>query len=107
MAPARWSGLVVVLALALAPAASAQTGPCPPGSPAPVFTVNGSQSGPVYTTHDLLALAKLAGGAYFTVDAFDVSGIRRLPHPDGDESPPDEVYGVADLPGTLTDVKVL
>ena len=50
---------------------------------------------------------KLAGGAYFTVDAFDVSGIRRLPHPDGDESPPDEVYGVADLPGTLTDVKVL
>jgi hypothetical protein len=100
---ARWSGLVIVLALALAPAAGAQTGgPCPPGSPAPVFTVNGSQSGPVYTTHDLLARVRLAGGAYFTVDSFDVSGMRRLPLPDGGEAPPDEIYGVADSPGALT-----
>lgn len=103
MAPARWPGLVVLLALALAPAASAQTtGPCPPGSPAPVFSVNGNTTGPVYTTHDLLVRVKLSGGAYFTVDSFDVTGFRRLPHPDGDEAPPGEAYGIADSPGTLT-----
>ena len=91
-----------MLALTLAPAASSQTtGPCPPGSATAVFTVNG-KTGPVYTTHDLLVRVKLSGGAYFTVNSFEVTGIRRLPHPDGDEAPPSEMYGTADSPGTLT-----
>jgi hypothetical protein len=64
--------------------------------------VNGKTSGPVYTTHDLLVRARLSGGAFYTVERFDVSGLRGLPHPDGDEAPSNEFYGVADSPGTLT-----
>jgi len=100
--PARWSGLVVVLALALGVPASAQAAECPPGSPTLVVMVNGKTSGPVYTTRDLLVRARLSGGAFYTVNSFDVAGLRRLPHPDGDEAPPGEAYGIADSPGTLT-----
>jgi hypothetical protein len=100
MTRARWSGLVAVLALALLPAA-AQAAECPPGSPALVITVNGKQQ-PVYTTHDLLVRVRLSGDAFYTVNSFNVSGMRRLPHPDGDEAPPGEMYGIADSPGTLT-----
>ena len=64
--------------------------------------VNGKTSGPVYTTHDLLVRVRLSGGAYYTVNSFDVAGLRRLPHPDIDEFPPNEAFGVADTPGTLT-----
>jgi hypothetical protein len=99
---ARWSGLVAFLALALIPAASAQAAECPPGSPTLVFTVNGKTSGPVYTTKDLLVRVRLSGGTLYSVDSFDVTGIRRLPLPDGDEAPSDQVFGTADTPGTLT-----
>jgi hypothetical protein len=84
------------------PVASAQAAECPAGSPTLVTMVNGKTSGPVYTTHDLLVRVRLSGGAFYTVDSFDVSGLRRLTHPDGDESPPNEFFGVADAPGTLT-----
>jgi hypothetical protein len=84
----------------MAPAASAQT-ECPPGSPTPVFTVNG-KTGPVYTSHDLLARVKLSGGALFSVNSFEVTGLRRLSHPDGDEASLAEIFGTADSPGTLT-----
>jgi hypothetical protein len=100
--PARWSALVVVLALALLPAASAQAAECPAGSPTLVAMVNGKTSGPVYTTRDLLVRVRLSGGADYTVDSFEVSGLRRLQHPDGDESPSNEFFGMADAPGTLT-----
>jgi hypothetical protein len=104
MTPARSVGLVAAIALAaLAPAAAGQSSaPCPAGSPTLVFTVNGKTAGPVYTTHDLLARVRLSRGAFYTVESFHVSGIRRLPHPDGDEAPPDQVFGVADAAGTLT-----
>jgi hypothetical protein len=92
---------MAVLALAL-PAATAQAAECPPGSPTLVVMVNGNTSGPIYTTHDLLVRVRLSGGAFYTVNSFDVTGIRRLPHPDGDEAPPNEVFGIADTPGTLT-----
>ncbi len=101
MTRARWSGLVVVLALALCVPASAQAAECPPGSPTLVVTVNGKTSGPVYTTRDLLVRVRLSGGAFYTVNSFDVAGLRRVPHPDGDEAPPGEAYGIADSPGTL------
>lgn len=102
MAPARWSGLVVVLALAFVPSTSAQApAPCPPGSPQPVFTVNGG-AGPVYTTHDLLVRVRLSGGALFSVESFEVTGVRRLPHPDGDDARQPEIHAIADQPGTLT-----
>jgi len=99
---ARWSGLVVVLVLLGLPAADAQAAQCPPGSPTPVFTVNGKASGPVYTTRDLTVRVKLSGGAYYSVDSLNVTGIRPVPLPDGDELPFDEAYGIADAPGTLT-----
>lgn len=102
MTRARWSGLAAVLALVPAPAAGAQAAECPAGSPTLVFTVNGRTAGPVYTTHDLLVRVRLSGGALYTVDSFEVTGIRRLPDPDGDEPPPDQVFGTADAPGTLT-----
>lgn len=102
MGLARWSGLVAVLALVLLPAAGAQAAECPPGSPALVTMVNGNTSGPVYTTRDLLVRVRLSGGAFYTVNSFQVSGLRQLPHPDGDEPPPNELFGVADSPGTLT-----
>lgn len=86
-----------------APAARAQgTGSCPPGSPTLVFTVNGKTAGSVYTTHDLLVRVRLSGGALYTVESFEVTGMRRLPHPDGDEPPAGEAFGTADSPGTLT-----
>jgi hypothetical protein len=94
--------LVVAVAAALAPASPAQTSPqCPPGSPGPVFTVNG-RAQPVYTTQDLLVRTKLPDGADFFVESFDVTGVRRLPHPDGDEGSRSEIYAIADSPGTLT-----
>jgi hypothetical protein len=99
---ARWSGPVVALALALIAPAAAQAAECPPGSPTLVVTVNGKTTGPVFTTRDLLVRVRLSGGASFTVDSFEVTGIRRLPHPDGDEAPPSEVLGIADTPGALT-----
>jgi hypothetical protein len=99
---ARWSGLVVVLALLGLPAAGAQAAECPAGSPTPVFTVNGKATGPVYTTHDLTVRVKLSGGAYYSVDSLNVTGIRRVPLPDDNELPFDEAYGIADAPGTLT-----
>jgi hypothetical protein len=94
--------LVIVLALALLPAAGAQAAECPPGSPTLVVTVNGKTSGPVYTTHDLLVRVRLSGGAFTTVDSFNVSGLRRLQKPDDDETLQNEFFGVADAPGTLT-----
>jgi hypothetical protein len=94
--------LAAALAAALAPVSSAQTsGPCPEGSPTLILTVNGKTE-PVYTTHDLLVRAKLSGRADFTVLSFDVTGVRRLPHPDGDEGSPSEIFAIADSPGTLT-----
>jgi hypothetical protein len=99
--PARWSGLVAALSFALLPSASAQAAECPPGSPALVFTVN-RKIEPVYTTHELMVRVKLSGNAYSIVNSFDVTGLRRLPHPDGDEAPPSEIFGIADSPGTLT-----
>jgi hypothetical protein len=98
---ARWPGLVVVLALALCVPASAQAADCPPGSPTLVVTVNGKTSGPVYTTRDLLVRTRLSGGALYTVNSFNVTGLRPVPHPDGDEAGPGEAYGIADSPGTL------
>ena len=67
-----------------------------------VVMVNGKTSGPVYTTRDLLVRVRLSGGAYYSVNSFDVTGMRRIPHPDGDEAPPNEAMGIADSPGTLT-----
>lgn len=101
MTRARWSGLAVVLAFALVPAANAQAAECPPGSPTLVFTVN-RKTEPVYTTHELMVRVKLSGSAYFTVNSFEVTGMRRLPHPSGDEGPPFEIFGIADGPGVLT-----
>jgi hypothetical protein len=92
---------VFVLALALVPAATAQAAECPPGSPTAVFTVNGKQQ-PVYTTQELIARVKLSGGADYNADSFDVTGMRRVTDPDGDETPPNEIHGIADSPGTLT-----
>lgn len=88
--------------LAVAFPASAQAAECPPGSPTLVVMVNGKTSGPVYTTRDLLVRVRLSGGAYYSVNSFDVTGMRRIPHPDGDEAPPNEAMGIADSPGTLT-----
>ena len=102
MTRARWSGLVAVLAFSLFLPASAPAAECPPGSPTLVVTVNGNTSGPVYTTRDLLVRARLSGGALYGVNSFDVTGLRRVPLPDGDESPTNEAYGIADSPGTLT-----
>jgi hypothetical protein len=90
----------VLLAVALP--ASAQAAECPPGSPTLVVMVNGKTSGPVYTTRDLLVRVRLSGGAFYTVNTFDVTGMRRIQHPDGDEAPPGEAMGIADSPGTLT-----
>jgi hypothetical protein len=89
-------------ALVLLPVASAQAAECPPGSPTLVVMVNGKTSGPVYTTRDLLVRVRLSGGAFYTVESFDVAGMRRVPLPDGDEAPVNEAYGIADSPGTLT-----
>jgi hypothetical protein len=100
--PARWFVLVAVLALALCLPSSALADECPPGSPTLVTMVNGKTSGPVYTTRELLVRVRLSGGAFYTVDRFEVSGLRQLAHPDGDEAPPGEFLGVADSPGTLT-----
>ena len=99
MTRVRWFGLVVLLAVALP--ASAQAAECPAGSPTLVAMVNGKTSGPVYTTRDLLVRVRLSGGAYYTVDSFDVAGMRPIPHPDGDETPVNERLGIADSPGTL------
>jgi hypothetical protein len=99
---ARWSGLVAVVALALLPAASAQAAECPPGSPTLVVTVNGKTSGPVYTTRDLFVRARLSGGAFYTVQSFEVSGLRRVPLPDDGQLNDGEFFGIADAPGTLT-----
>ena len=73
----------------------------PAGSPTLVVMVNGKTSGPVYTTRDLLVRVRLSGGAYYSVNSFDVTGMRRIPHPDGDEALPNEAMGIADSPGTL------
>lgn len=94
--------LAVAVALVVLPAAIAQAAECPPGSPTLVVMVNGNTSGPVYTTRDLLVRVRLSGGAFYTVDSFDVTGMRRIQHPDGDEAPVNEAYGIADSPGTLT-----
>ena len=102
MTPARWSSLVAVLAFGLCLPASARADECAPGSPTLVTMVNGKTSGPVYTTRDLLVRVRLSGGAFYTVDSFEVSGLRPLAHPDGDEARPGEFFGVADSPGTLT-----
>jgi hypothetical protein len=67
-----------------------------------VVTVNGKASGPVYTTHDLLVRVKLSGGAFTTVNSLDVTGLRRIPKPNDDETLQNEAYGIADDPGTLT-----
>jgi hypothetical protein len=99
---ARWSGLVALLALVLLPAAGARAAECPPGSPTLVTTVNGKASGPVYTTHDLLVHVKLSGGAFTRVDSLNVTGLRSVPKPDDEETQQDEVFGIADAPGTLT-----
>ena len=101
MTRARWSGLAVVLAFLSVPAAKAQAAECPPGSPTLVFTVN-RKTEPVYTTHELMVRVKLSGSAYFSVNSFEVTGMRRLPHPSGDEGPPFEIFGIADEPGMLT-----
>ena len=98
---ARWSLPLALVAVAVLPAASAQAAECPPGSPTLVVMVNGNTSGPVYTTRDLLVRVRLSGGAFYTVNSFDVTGLRRVPHPDGDESPVNEFLGIADTPGTL------
>jgi hypothetical protein len=93
---------VVVLAMALLPAAGAQAAECPPGSPTLVTTVNGKTGGPVYTTRDLFVRVRLTGDAFYTVNSFDVSGMRPMSPPDDGEVIPGEAYGVADSPGTLT-----
>ena len=99
---ARRLGVAFATALVLLPVASAQAAECPPGSPTLVVMVNGKTSGPVYTTRDLLVRVRLSGGAFYTVESFDVAGMRRVPLPDGDEAPVNEAYGIADSPGTLT-----
>ena len=98
----RLAGALVVLAVALAPGASAQTSypPCPPGTPTPTFTVNGT-AGPVYTTHDLLVRVKQPGDPDFSTH--ELRGVRRPPAPARGRgrgrarSPPS-----ADSPGTLS-----
>ncbi|HKP20363.1 MAG TPA: hypothetical protein VJT68_02530 [Thermoleophilaceae bacterium] len=92
---------LVLLAVAL-PASSAQAAECPPGSPTLVVMVNGKTSGPVYTTRDLLVRVRLSGGAFYTVNSFDVTGLRRVPDPNGDEPREGEALGIADSPGTLS-----
>jgi len=70
---------------AIAPAASAQS-PCPAGTLSPTFTVNGKVA-PVYSTHDLLVRVRQPGSqGDVEVQSFEVTGVRRLPHPDGDEA---------------------
>ena len=99
MTRARWFGLLALLAVALP--ASAHAAECPPGSPTLVVTVNGKTSGPVYTTRDLLVRVRLSGGAFTTVNSFDVTGMRRVAKPDDEEELPGEAFGIADSPGTL------
>ena len=93
-------GLFAVVALL--PAATADAAECPPGSPTIVTFVNGQTSGPLYTTRDLFVRVRLSGGAYYTVNGFDVSGMRRIPPPDDGAVIDGERYGIADSPGTLT-----
>ena len=64
--------------------------------------VNGKTCGPVYTTHDLLVRARLSGGAYYSVNSFDVAGLRRMAHPDGDEATSERGLRDRRRPGTLT-----
>src|SRR4051794_21727133 len=92
-------GLVALLVLAVP--AGAQAAECPPGSPTLVVTVNGKTSGPVYTTRDLLVRVRLSGGAYYAVNSFDVTGMRRVARPEDEEEGPGEAFGIADSPGTL------
>jgi len=93
---------LVLVALAGAPSASAQTPPCPPGAPVPTFTANG-KAGPVYTTQDVLFRVRVPGTQDFDVLSFDVSGTRRLPR-DAEEGGGRSgvIYATADSPGTLT-----
>ena len=95
-------GLAAAVALVALPAASAQAAECPAGSPTLVVMVNGNTSGPVYTTRDLLVRVRLSGGAFYTVNSFDVTGMRRVAKPDDEEERPGEAFGIADTPGTLT-----
>lgn len=98
---ARWSLPLALAAVAVLPAARAQAADCPAGSPTLVVTVNGKTSGPVYTTRDLLVRARLSGGAFYTVNSFEVTGLRRVPMPDEGEERQGEAFGIADSPGTL------
>jgi hypothetical protein len=95
----RLAGALVLLAVALAPGASAQTSypPCPAGTPTPTFTVNG-KTAPVYTSHDLVVRAKQPGDPNFSTMSFEVSGVRLLPNEDETQNP---IAAVADSPGTL------
>lgn len=89
---------VAVCALTFAPAAAAQTAepPCPAGTPAPKFTVNG-KAGPVYTTQELTVRVKAPGDADAYAQSFTVTGVRLLPEQEGG----DVVNAMADAPGTL------
>lgn len=95
----RLAGALAVLALTLVPGASAQTTypPCPAGTAAPKFTVNG-KVGPVYTSHDLVVRVKQPGDSGFSTLSFEVSGVRLLPSDEGINP----IAAVADSPGTLT-----
>ena len=99
MTSLRLAGALVVVGLALAPGAYAQTSypPCASGTPAPTFTVNGKAE-PVYTSHDLVVRVKQPGDPNFSTLSFEVSGARLLPSEDGIQNP---IAAVADSPGTL------
>jgi hypothetical protein len=95
------AAFVVVLVMAFVPGAAGQAPdpPCPAGTPAPTFTVNGKVA-PVHTTHELTVRVKAPGDGDALVDRLDVSGARPLPE---DFQPGGGALRViADSPGTLT-----
>lgn len=96
-----WAASVAVLVVTLVPRAAAQAPepPCPAGTPAPAFTVNG-KPGPVYTTHELTVRVKAPGDPDALVERLDVSGARALPE-DFQESG-GVLRLIADAPGALT-----
>jgi hypothetical protein len=94
------AALAAVSALAFVPTAAAQTvdPPCPAGTPAPKFTVNGKATGALYTTQALTVRVKLPGDPDAYAESFVVTGVRLLAEQEGG----DEVNAMADSPGTLS-----
>ena len=56
----------------------------------------------MYTTHDLLVRVRLSGGAFNTVNSFDVSGFAAAAEAGRRGDAAERGFGIADAPGTLT-----